>query len=243
MHSLAIDTLHCVHLGVFQRFCAGFLWLCIEKNAFAVAAASLEDRRNATVLIIREDLTRFYQHFLAVKGKQLTQISELTPKMLGKRRAQKLKFKETETWGFLLWVQNVQSRIAGCLGEAVPTVKLATDSLVAWMDTINEAGRLVSDSAQAKLCDCVRQHMAALRELEFAVIPKHHLWVHLTVGVRKLGNPRFYWTFLDESLNGNIKKIARRCHQATFERRVLGKAWKLIGTARGGEPKRSRHRK
>ena len=48
-------------------------------------------------------------------------------------------------------------------------------------------------------------------------LPKDHLMVHLTHRAVALGNPWRYTTFLDESLNKELKRVLRLCHQATFE--------------------------
>ena len=132
--------------------------------------------------------------------------------------------------GFLLWVQEIQTSIGGALGAEKDAFKLATDSLVNWLTLINSEGRQLTDDEQEDLCGYVRSHLDAIAQLPVKVKPKHHIWVHLTVGARALGNPRFYWTFLDESLNGVLKIVMRRCHQRAFERRVLGKAWLLFGS-------------
>ena len=43
----------------------------------------------------------------------------------------------------------------------------------------------------------------------------------LLAGIR--GNPRFYMTYLDESLNKIFIRIAKTCHRSTFERTLFGK--------------------
>ena len=61
-------------------------------------------------------------------------------------------------------------------------------------------------------------------ELEFK--PKMHLVFHLVERTRTHGNPRFYSTFLDESLNSTLRGIVRSSHRATWELRVFSKfAW------------------
>ena len=48
-------------------------------------------------------------------------------------------------------------------------------------------------------------------------IPKTHLMVHVNHRARRQGNPWRYTTFLDESLNKELKKVLRNCNQANFE--------------------------
>ncbi len=59
-------------------------------------------------------------------------------------------------------------------------------------------------------------------------IPKHHLWCHLVAECQALGNPRFYQTFLDESLNSTLKGCCRGAHQAVFERTVLRRMHEVL---------------
>ncbi len=47
--------------------------------------------------------------------------------------------------------------------------------------------------------------------------------VHVTDRAGFLGNPWRYTTFVDESLNKDLKRVLRLYHQATFERMALVK--------------------
>eukprot|EP00959_Pyramimonas_sp_CCMP1952_P168601 3522739-Pyramimonas_sp.AAC.1 len=52
-------------------------------------------------------------------------------------------------------------------------------------------------------------------------VPKHHLWAHLVQCAAANGNPRFYSTFLDETLNGVVATMAKAGHSKTWERRIF----------------------
>ena len=62
------------------------------------------------------------------------------------------------------------------------------------------------------------------------VLPKDHLMAHLTHRAVALGNPWRYTTFLDESLNKELKRVLRLCHQATFESTAFVKAEAHLST-------------
>ena len=47
--------------------------------------------------------------------------------------------------------------------------------------------------------------------------------IHMSMGARVKGNPRFYTTYLDESLNKVFIAIAKQCHRRTFERRLFAR--------------------
>ena len=230
VESMAIDVMHAVHLGVMQRFCSAFLWACLQMNVFEVPARTANERRAGACLIIKEQLQRFYGDYRRRHGKSLTEISDFVPGMLGLLRKPKLKLKAAETWSFLLYIHDsIHSRYGDKLGPNRGVWTRATDSLVEWMWIIQREGPQLSISAHDGLCECVRLHLASLKRLCISLIPKHHIWIHLTVNAGRDGNPRYYWTFLDEHLNGTLKKIMRRCHQTTFERRALAKAHLVIG--------------
>ena len=66
------------------------------------------------------------------------------------------------------------------------------------------------------MVDAWTRHMVIIREFDL-FIPKHHLMVHVNDRAPFHGNPWKYTTFLDESLNKDLKKCLRLCHQANFE--------------------------
>ena len=53
------------------------------------------------------------------------------------------------------------------------------------------------------------------------MLPKHHLFIHLLCGVVKNGNPKCYWTFLDESENKKLASVARAAYATVWEPRIF----------------------
>ncbi len=71
---------------------------------------------------------------------------------------------------------------------------------------------------QQELCDTWLRHMTLIRQIDVTLYtPKHHLMIHVLHRADLQGNPWFYHTFLDESMNKELKKVLRLCHQSTFE--------------------------
>ena len=61
-------------------------------------------------------------------------------------------------------------------------------------------------------------------QLLFKMTPKLHLWEHLCeYQALTYGNPRYYWTYSDEDLVGNMIDIAETCHVRTMAVTVLFK--------------------
>lgn len=77
--------------------------------------------------------------------------------------------------------------------------------------------------------------MKLVEEFDFA-IPKTHLMIHANNRASQQGNPWRYTTFLDESLNKELKRVLRLCHQSNFETMAMVK---LVAVLDRG-PKRAR---
>jgi hypothetical protein len=70
-------------------------------------------------------------------------------------------------------------------------------------------------------------HMDIMREFDI-FIPKHHVILHAFGESDEKGNPWFYGSWLDESLNKLLKSCCRHAKPATFEETVLSKATELL---------------
>ena len=100
---ITTDTLHCFYLGVLKVWCTQAVWLLLESDVYGHMGTA-EERLASAVLVLRAALMRFYkQRHRDHPTEQLTQLSDLTPKMLGSRVAKRLKTKGAETWGFALF--------------------------------------------------------------------------------------------------------------------------------------------
>eukprot|EP00959_Pyramimonas_sp_CCMP1952_P431213 9031259-Pyramimonas_sp.AAC.1 len=60
-----------------------------------------------------------------------------------------------------------------------------------------------------------------MNSLGYSLQPKSHQFVHMTLSIGVKGNPRFYNTFHDESLNLILAGIASVSHRATWERTIF----------------------
>ena len=68
---------------------------------------------------------------------------------------------------------------------------------------------------------CGVRHLRLAREAGVQVLPKHHLFAHVLLKTRLYGNPKYYATFLDESLNRQLASVARSAYAAVWERRIF----------------------
>ena len=85
--------------------------------------------------------------------------------------------------------------------------------------------RVLSHDIRSRLFDACKTCILAYAAAGGSCIPKCHLWVHMCMLTCLHGNAKYYNTFVDESMNGTIKEIAKRCHSSTFQlsvfRRIL----------------------
>ena len=64
-------------------------------------------------------------------------------------------------------------------------------------------------------------------------IPKHHLFLHLLYKTPLHGNPRYYATLTDESVNRQLAGVARSAYAAVWERRILFNMDLILDPAHG----------
>ena len=50
--------------------------------------------------------------------------------------------------------------------------------------------------------------------------PKHHLCLHMFLSMATKGNPKYYHTYRDETLNGLIAKLCAAAHRFAFHTEV-----------------------
>ena len=73
----------------------------------------------------------------------------------------------------------------------------------------------------------MHKHLSAIDGL-VPYLPKHYLWLHLSSEAEHKGNPQFYDTFVDETLNKTLKAACKGAHQCTFEPTVMVRMRKLL---------------
>ena len=65
-----------------------------------------------------------------------------------------------------------------------------------------------------------REHLMLLRSADVPFIPEHHMVAHMTAEIPRRGNPRFYSTFMEETLNRTIATVANHSHPSRWEERI-----------------------
>ena len=132
-------------------------------------------------------------------GSALTRFADFTPSMAGERSDQKLKTKVAETWGVTLffidelWQSSIdfadRDRLDGIVGI--------------WKsnDRMMMPRHLASEALNSMLI-----HIDMMRTFN-AYQPEHYLMIHPLMETPLKGNPGFYGSWPDESLN-KVRKAA-----------------------------------
>ena len=78
--------------------------------------------------------------------------------------------------------------------------------------------RTLNRDQQLDLFNTFLRHTVLFERAGGILRPKHHLMLHCLRRSGFLGNPRYYTTYRDESLNGVVARIARSTHRWSLMR-------------------------
>jgi hypothetical protein len=115
---LIIDILHCLHLGVLQRYVSFCWWSLVMSNAFKVRATNEDELISMSVSRLRALLFDFYPRYrrLHTDHSTLTELSDLTVKTLGPKGSYLLKTKAAMTRPLVPFTVEVLQRF----GDSLP---------------------------------------------------------------------------------------------------------------------------
>ena len=80
-----IDTSRCIFLGVVPRFLEAAIWLCIVSNVWQVDATRTATRDQLCIQRCRAEFFDWYHRKARTNGARVTELTDLTPGMLGTR--------------------------------------------------------------------------------------------------------------------------------------------------------------
>ena len=132
----------------------------------------------------------------------------------------KLGTKAAETFGVLTFLVHVAHDRQHMLPDACKQLKEAGESMLSMLRVFDNGRNTLSDAEQ----DMAWQHYTRFLSLTSGhelPLPKRHVGLHLLKEIQWFGNPVLYMTWLDESLNKDLKGSCRMVSQATFEKTVL----------------------
>ena len=147
-------------------------------------------------------------------------LSDLTVSMLGSHSKKKFQTKAAEVRPLLGWAQWLCELYPAHIDRSVE-LRAAGAALIRYMELLKESPLHPEPHVCQEFMSCCIRHLVMAEKAGLPFVPKHHLWAHMTQRIIKQGNPRYYSTFLDESLNAVISYIAGSVHRAHWEKRIF----------------------
>jgi hypothetical protein len=161
--TFTIDELHTMKLGILQAWGRVAVWQLLDSPVFGGSACTSEEQLHSSVLLLREDLTRFYlERHAADPSEGLTRVHDATLKMFGARGAPKMRLSGAETWGFVLYLTHAMQRKADQLPDGAARIRQAGEVMI----RLNKA--LTAHGANPT--------MAALQDRAETPHPKPRFW-------------------------------------------------------------------
>ncbi len=147
--------------------------------------------------------------------------------MVGSPTEPRLKTKAIETFGICSFLVAALDKYRRFFQHDYATLKESGTLLLAFLADLKSCKIDVPPTLQQRLLDQWKRFVRLTADYDLN-IPKTHLVFHLILRMGYQGNPWFYHTFVDESLNKTLKKVLRWCQQSTFEAMCLAKASELL---------------
>ena len=160
-------------------------------------------------------------------------VFDLTIGMLGPAKHPELKAKAAETVGMLGFVVHLLEKHANALPHGAADLLDSARAAVAVNTLIKESGRVMTPDQRRGLMQHYVRHAKLYFKAGGKPTPKHHLCLHLFVSMATRGNPKYYHTYRDETLNGLIAKLCAAVHRFVFHTEVHRRFANLQQLCRG----------
>lgn len=185
IHTIAIDTLHTLNLGLYQKFVARVWWTLLLNDAWGVAHAA-GGRRNVDELVqngvrrLRQDLFAWYDaRARASPGSRFSRLADLTVKTLGDQHAVCVRTKAAETRPLVEFCVDLLGRFP----EAVPADRSALlpagRELARLIGVLRGSARVLRPSELQGMHDALKRYAVLSVRAGIPQIPKLHLAMHL----------------------------------------------------------------
>lgn len=181
--SLAIDTLHTLNLGIFQKFVAKVWWMLLLSDAFHVAG-SLGNRHNQQELVatgtlrLRHELMTWYPQYQNENPTStFSRLSDLVVTTLGDRDKQNIRTKAAETRPLISFCKHLLAKFEVSAAER-PLIG-ACDELLRFIDVMKRSPRRMHPSQTQELFDTMKRYFVLAKAGGVVDIPKVHLTMHM----------------------------------------------------------------
>ncbi len=174
----ALDVLHTLDKGVTPTFLGLSLHVILERKILSQETL-VQERREEGIMKIRELLVAYY------KGKTCSKIDQLTYTMLGPRKRPELSAQASELRHIVPFVVGLLSQHKDKLGPGGQYLLEAGNALQHYYLIMTSCDRRPTEQEKRSLMDsCLAHNMCYKRAASLfrgKLLPKHHLFYHLTV--------------------------------------------------------------
>ena len=180
----AVDTLHTLNLGVYQKMVAKVFWSLLARDIFYVAQAAggranMDETIQNGVLRLRLDLQTWYDSYDAQHGVKLNRLDELTIKTLGDRHALTIHCKAAVARPLVLYAADLVQRFAHKLPADEAALVPAARTLAQFSDLVRSVPQSTPPEQVQQLHDLLKRYIVLADRAGIPAIPKLHLAMHL----------------------------------------------------------------
>ena len=181
--------------------------------------STIEETVEKSTIVLNNRLEQFYLKYHREHPRtDLSRIKTIKRSSLGDQTYRTVKTKGAETYGLLLFFKEE----LGYHTFAEKHLYLACcTALVDLVQLWDRCGWVLTEIEIAETYRHWNRFVSVSYGLESLEQPKRHLADHLIDQIRHFGNPRYYGTWRDESLNKPLRRACRDVSQLTFEASVL----------------------
>ena len=218
-----VDILHTLYLGLFNVFCRIVVWSAFRASIWA-RASTIEELVEASLVVMRDRYRRWFSNRRRQSKEGLTEVCDITRKMVGSVEAPQLKLKGAETWSFLLFLKDELEKDSFRLLPNHDRFLAASRCLVGLVQTWKAAAWRMTEGEIETCFGFFNRFVAVTSGVAWSeelAVPKRHLWIHVMRDMIHFGNPRYFACWVDEADNKQLKQCCRHVHQVNFDVSVL----------------------
>ena len=227
---IAVDALHTVYYGPVQRIASCIMWRVLLNNPWGIPGdQDLMLERGARRMAA--SMALWYEQNNVPQDRR---VGSLSLSMFGDRKGHKvraadddghpgcgLKLKAAECGAILPWAASLLRGPVGADVQHKDELLRAANAMLAWLELSREAENVVTAAQAQALVDQAQRTLLYMDAAKMHFVPKFHFFAHLSVNARRMGGPKLYSCFRDESLNQILRDIAEGCHRARQEERIF----------------------
>ncbi len=226
--TIALDLLHTLFLGPMLAWSRYVMWKLILSTAFGAHEKTEHERLQIGLKIMKAELYSWYEaHDRLHPETRATRVADLKPGMLGTKDSPKLKLKAMECYWMSRFLVDAVHKYRVHIADQYQLLYDSGSLLRQYVELLKSAPMNLSPSQLQASTGLWCRFMTLIRPLDIYT-PKAHLMIHVNHRTRQQGNPWRYTTFLDESLNKELKKVLRNVHQSNFETLAYAKLGQVL---------------